>query len=214
MQADTREQAPVVRITMVTPSGTQVVNYTLRETKMTTIGRAPDNAIVINNLHISKYHCTIELIDGEYFLHDHSLNGSWLNGVKRAAVELGHQVGVGGHERADDEREPTTSEQAAVQEAQALAVADPADALVHKPAIAWAARSTATPPPAPRRGEWRSLGQRVCVLARPQSDDSSELAILRPGHIYGGAPALEHVSRAGPGKGIPGRPGARALERR
>jgi hypothetical protein len=82
MQADTREQAPVVRITMVTPSGTQVVNYTLRETKMTTIGRAPDNVIVINNLHISKYHCTIELIDGEYFLHDHSLNGSWLNGVK------------------------------------------------------------------------------------------------------------------------------------
>ena len=82
MQADTREQAPVVRITMVTPSGTQVVNYTLRETKMTTIGRAPDNAIVIINLHISKYHCTIELIDGEYFLHDHSLSGSWLNGVK------------------------------------------------------------------------------------------------------------------------------------
>jgi pSer/pThr/pTyr-binding forkhead associated (FHA) protein len=75
-------QAPVVRITKVTPSGTQVVNYTLRETKMTTIGRAPDNVIVINNLHISKYHCTIELIDGEYFLHDHSLNGSWLNGVK------------------------------------------------------------------------------------------------------------------------------------
>ena len=41
--------------------------------------------------------------------------------LARAAVELGHQVGVGGHERADDEREPTTSEQAAVQEAQPLA---------------------------------------------------------------------------------------------
>lgn len=85
MQADTREQAPVVRITMVTPSGTQVVNYTLRETKMTTIGRAPDNAIVINNPHTSQYHCTIERIDGEHFLHDHSRNGSWLNGVLMAS---------------------------------------------------------------------------------------------------------------------------------
>ena len=70
----------IARLTITTSSGTQTSDYTLFE--MTTIGRAPDNAIVINNLHISKYHCTIELIDGEYFLHDHSLNGSWLNGVK------------------------------------------------------------------------------------------------------------------------------------
>jgi hypothetical protein len=32
---------------------------------MTTIGRAPDNAIVINNPHTSQYHCTIERIDGD-----------------------------------------------------------------------------------------------------------------------------------------------------
>jgi pSer/pThr/pTyr-binding forkhead associated (FHA) protein len=53
--------------------------------KMTTIGRAPDNAIVINNPHTSQYHCTIERIDGEHFLHDHSRNGSWLNGVLMAS---------------------------------------------------------------------------------------------------------------------------------
>jgi pSer/pThr/pTyr-binding forkhead associated (FHA) protein len=82
MQADTREQAPVVRFKTTTPSGTQFAYFTLLESNLTTIGRQPDNAIVINNPHTSKYHCTIERIDGEYFLHDHSLNGSWLNGVK------------------------------------------------------------------------------------------------------------------------------------
>ncbi len=92
MQADTREQASVVRITMVTPSGTQVVNYTLRETKMTTIGRAPDNVIVINNLHISKYHCTIELRHGHFHLFDHSLNGTWLNGQKLSHGDRGCQL--------------------------------------------------------------------------------------------------------------------------
>ena len=58
----------------------------------------------------------------------------------RAAIELGHQIGIGGHERADYEREPATVAQATVQKAQALACpcreADDSVVPVGRPALA------------------------------------------------------------------------------
>jgi hypothetical protein len=63
------------------------------------IGRAPDNEVQIDNLALSRYHASIEQIDGLYLLKDFgSQNGTYVNGEKvngRRGLNDGDRLGLG-----------------------------------------------------------------------------------------------------------------------
>ncbi len=65
----------------------------------TTLGRAPDNHIVVLDTFVSSYHAQLERRDGEWWLTDlDSRNGTFLNGVpitKSVPLADGDIVGVG-----------------------------------------------------------------------------------------------------------------------
>jgi len=64
------------------------------------IGRSPDNAIVIDNPAISSYHARVFHEDGRLMLQDFgSLNGTFVNGqrVKMVMLKPGDSVGIGKH---------------------------------------------------------------------------------------------------------------------
>ncbi len=64
---------------VVYPSG---VLQTL-EKKRTTIGRYPDNDIVIEESHVSHKHCRVLRSGNDYFIEDlESSNGTYINGVR------------------------------------------------------------------------------------------------------------------------------------
>ncbi|MFH1755135.1 MAG: FHA domain-containing protein [Candidatus Latescibacterota bacterium] len=66
----------------------------------TRIGRTQDNDIPIDNLAVSRLHCTVEQIKGQYYLKDcDSLNGTLLNGkrVGRAKLSQGDKITIGKH---------------------------------------------------------------------------------------------------------------------
>ncbi len=64
-----------------------------------TIGRGPDNDVVVADLMVSRHHAELEARDGSYELADlGSQNGTFVNGVRilRAPLNLGDVVSVGG----------------------------------------------------------------------------------------------------------------------
>src|ERR1700734_1760092 len=64
------------------------------------IGRSPDNSIVIDNPAISSYHARVFHEDGRLMLQDFgSLNGTFVNGqrVKMVTLKPGDSVGIGKH---------------------------------------------------------------------------------------------------------------------
>jgi pSer/pThr/pTyr-binding forkhead associated (FHA) protein len=64
-----------------------------------TLGRAPDNYIVLPDTYVSSYHARLDLRDGEWWLTDmDSRNGTLLNGVpiaKSVPLADGDVIGVG-----------------------------------------------------------------------------------------------------------------------
>jgi len=65
-----------------------------------TIGRTPENDIVINNLSVSRQHARIEIGPKGPVVHDHSsTNGLMINGgpVQKASIENGMTIQIGKH---------------------------------------------------------------------------------------------------------------------
>src|SRR5215470_14245849 len=68
--------------------------------KEVSIGRSPDNGIVIDNPAVSHYHARVFNEEGRLMLEDFgSLNGTFLNGqrVKMAMLKPGDSVAIGKH---------------------------------------------------------------------------------------------------------------------
>lgn len=68
--------------------------------KEVSIGRSPDNALVIDNPAVSHYHARVFNEDGRMMLEDFgSLNGTFVNGqrVKMVALKAGDSVAIGKH---------------------------------------------------------------------------------------------------------------------
>lgn len=65
------------------------------------IGRDPGNDIILDVETVSGSHATLQQVGGQFQLHDHSTNGSWINGQKfvrsAVAIQQGDSVLVGGH---------------------------------------------------------------------------------------------------------------------
>jgi len=59
------------------------------------IGRRPENAVVLNDPRISGCHCTLYLEDGRLWVHDLSTNGTWVNDAK---LGKGNRVALTGGE--------------------------------------------------------------------------------------------------------------------
>ena len=78
--------------------------------KEISIGRSPDNGIVIDNPAVSHYHARVFNEEGRMMLEDFgSLNGTFVNGqrVKMAAIKPGDSVAIGKHTIVvADSREP------------------------------------------------------------------------------------------------------------
>ena len=69
------------------------------ERSITTIGRKPDNHIVINNQHVSRYHAQIRKIKDSFVLMDlESTVGTSINGkkVSQAFLKDGDVISIGG----------------------------------------------------------------------------------------------------------------------
>jgi adenylate cyclase len=69
------------------------------ERSITTIGRKPDNHIVINDQHVSRYHAQIRKINDSYALIDlESTVGTSINGIKvsQAFLKDGDVISIGG----------------------------------------------------------------------------------------------------------------------
>jgi pSer/pThr/pTyr-binding forkhead associated (FHA) protein len=69
------------------------------ERSITTIGRRPDNHIVINDQHVSRYHAQIRKIKESYVLMDlESTVGTSINGrkIKQAFLKDGDVISIGG----------------------------------------------------------------------------------------------------------------------
>lgn len=76
----------------------------LRELPMSnreaSIGRSPDNDLVIDNLAVSNHHARVSYEDGQLFVEDlKSLNGTFLNDmrIERAALHGGNRIQIGKH---------------------------------------------------------------------------------------------------------------------
>jgi pSer/pThr/pTyr-binding forkhead associated (FHA) protein len=69
------------------------------ERSITTIGRKPDNHIVINDQHVSRYHAQIRKVNDSYVLIDlESTVGTSINGskVSQAFLKDGDVISIGG----------------------------------------------------------------------------------------------------------------------
>lgn len=62
-----------------------------------TIGRAPDNIIRLLDEEISRHHCRIERHAGNWFVVDHSTNGTLVGGkrIKKIRVQIGEKITIG-----------------------------------------------------------------------------------------------------------------------
>ncbi len=68
----------------------------LRQTR-TRIGRVDDCDVVLPNEAVSRSHCLIDQLDGQYMMMDRSSNGTLLNGVRvaRSRLQDGDRLGIG-----------------------------------------------------------------------------------------------------------------------
>lgn len=80
-------------------NGVPNVAFFLRAGRTTTIGRAVENAVVLNDERCSRFHATIEFRDGAWFLFDlNSRNGVLVDGEKvagRAKIYSGSKIQIG-----------------------------------------------------------------------------------------------------------------------
>jgi pSer/pThr/pTyr-binding forkhead associated (FHA) protein len=78
--------------------GVQIKHVYLQKDR-TTLGRSPDNDIVLDNLVVSSHHCLFELKGlADVFIQDlHSTNGTYINGkmVKRQRLHDGEVIAIG-----------------------------------------------------------------------------------------------------------------------
>ena len=73
--------------------------YTVKSNKIT-IGRVPDNDVVIDNLAVSRHHAIISEEQGNFYVEDQqSINGTFVNGVRVIKQELKHhdEILIGKH---------------------------------------------------------------------------------------------------------------------
>lgn len=77
----------------------RLIGRTTFDTPEVRIGRGADNELQIDNLALSRYHASIENIDGLYVIKDFgSQNGTFVNGEKvpgRRALNDGDRIGLG-----------------------------------------------------------------------------------------------------------------------
>ncbi|GIX21254.1 MAG: hypothetical protein KatS3mg121_0037 [Gammaproteobacteria bacterium] len=81
-------------------NGDVLAEYELNKEKIT-IGRRPDNDIVVDNLAVSGRHAQITTILNDAFLEDlNSTNGTYVNGtlIKKHALKHGDVIGIGKHQ--------------------------------------------------------------------------------------------------------------------
>ena len=70
-----------LELALTTLSGDQFMRFPLSQERKT-IGRDHENDIRIADARISRKHATFEWRHGHAFIHDHSSDGTWLNGVR------------------------------------------------------------------------------------------------------------------------------------
>ncbi|MGM0562720.1 MAG: FHA domain-containing protein [Pseudomonadota bacterium] len=85
---------------VLTLDGATISEHEL-DTESVSIGRKPDNDIVVDNLAVSGHHCQIITILNDSFLEDlNSTNGTYVNGAlaKKHALQDGDMIGIGKHQ--------------------------------------------------------------------------------------------------------------------
>ena len=121
----------MARITIKSPKGEQ----TRPLTEHNALGRHPSNTHQVLDRVVSKEHCHIDLVDGEYRLKDlGSLNGTMVNGKRVRSVELrdGDEIQLGSTKvlfELVDERQPRAHQDDTSEGAAILASAKPFDDL-------------------------------------------------------------------------------------
>jgi len=91
--------------------------YTIKFTKLT-IGRVPDNDVMIDNLAVSRHHAIITEERGSFYVEDQqSVNGTFVNGEKVTRRELSNndEILIGKHKLIFQESSKTKPEEVALQ---------------------------------------------------------------------------------------------------
>ncbi|HEY7676456.1 MAG TPA: FHA domain-containing protein [Candidatus Methylomirabilis sp.] len=157
-----------------------------------TIGRAPGNDILIDNLGVSRRHAVVKVVDGRYLLEDlGSANGTFVNGERLAGpreLQDGDQIAIVKHTLLFQvPREAGTAPTAPVETAaeQTLymgpaAAARPAPPAPQADLPAAPALPAAPPPPAPAAPTARPAGAAKLVLP-----DLSEVSLTKPTTTFG-----------------------------
>ena len=80
-------------------NGQPTVAFFLRTDRPTTIGRALENVVVLNDERCSRFHATIDFQDGAWRLVDlNSRNGTTVDGVRvvgNVAIDIGSKIQIG-----------------------------------------------------------------------------------------------------------------------
>jgi len=91
--------------------------YTIKFNKLT-IGRVPDNDVVIDNLAVSRHHAIVTEEHGIYYVEDQqSVNGTFVNGVRITRQEVKHndEILIGKHKLIFQEPSKTEPDEVAAQ---------------------------------------------------------------------------------------------------
>ena len=84
---------------LITKPKRNVINIGEPQQVKFTIGRAPSNNIVIDNIRISRKHCIVTFNNNNWYIEDlNSLNGIYINGkkTKKSQVSLTDRISIGG----------------------------------------------------------------------------------------------------------------------
>jgi pSer/pThr/pTyr-binding forkhead associated (FHA) protein len=88
------------------------------------IGRAPGNDIVIDNLAVSGHHAKLQIEDGQFIVEDlNSLNGTFLNNqrIRKSALKDGDEIVIGKHTLIFQDEGDSSAQMAKSDEEQELA---------------------------------------------------------------------------------------------